>query len=148
MNKGQVVAGVSSAFGRTGAVVAVTGDYEASEVTNAVTDNTNQNITAIKTFTVSPIVPTPTADFQASTKKYVDDNSGSGLPAGGTSKQLLIKQSATEGDIAYGFAAALNTTVDPASLVVAPANESPEFAEKVDGASLRARGLGVVTTYA
>jgi hypothetical protein len=142
-----VVAGVSSAFGRTGAVVAVTGDYEASEVTNAVTDNTAQDITEIKTFTVSPIVPTPTTDFQASTKKYVDDNSGSGLPAGGTAKQLLIKQSATNGDFAFGFAAALNTTLDPSSLVVAPASELQEFAEEVDGALLRARGTGVVTTY-
>ena len=37
--------------------------------------NTNQTIAsgAIKTFTTSPIVPTPTTNFQASTKKYVDD---------------------------------------------------------------------------
>ena len=75
---GDVVAGVSSAFGRTGAVVATNGDYNASQVTNALTDNTAQNITGVKTFTVSPIVPTPTTDFQASTKKYVDDNSGGG----------------------------------------------------------------------
>ena len=37
--------------------------------------STNQTIAsgAIKTFTTSPIVPTPTTNFQASTKKYVDD---------------------------------------------------------------------------
>ncbi len=34
----------------------------------------NQTIAGVKTFSSSPIVPTPTADFQASTKKYVDDN--------------------------------------------------------------------------
>ena len=28
----------------------------------------------VKTFSVSPIVPTPTTDYQPSTKKYVDDN--------------------------------------------------------------------------
>lgn len=33
----------------------------------------DQTIAGIKTFSVSPIVPTPTADMQASTKKYVDD---------------------------------------------------------------------------
>ena len=34
----------------------------------------NQTIEGIKTFASSPIVPTPTTDTQASTKKYVDDN--------------------------------------------------------------------------
>ena len=32
-----------------------------------------QTIDDVKTFTSSPIVPTPTTDFQVSTKKYVDD---------------------------------------------------------------------------
>lgn len=36
----------------------------------------NETIAGIKTFSSSPIVPTPTTDFQASTKKYVDDNAG------------------------------------------------------------------------
>lgn len=34
----------------------------------------DQTLDGIKTFTSSPIVPTPTADLHASTKKYVDDN--------------------------------------------------------------------------
>lgn len=42
--------------------------------TNFVGVNNAQNITKVKTFTASPIVPTPTTDFQAATKKYVDDN--------------------------------------------------------------------------
>ena len=33
----------------------------------------NQTIAGIKTFTSSPIVPTPTTDFQVATKKYVDE---------------------------------------------------------------------------
>ena len=33
----------------------------------------NQTIDDVKTFTSSPIVPTPTTDFQVATKKYVDD---------------------------------------------------------------------------
>lgn len=40
----------------------------------------NESITNVKTFTSSPIVPTPTTDMQAATKKYVDDN---GSPADG-----------------------------------------------------------------
>lgn len=45
---------------------------------------TNANTwTGIQTFSSSPIVPTPTTDMQASTKKYVDDNiSGAGIPIG------------------------------------------------------------------
>lgn len=33
-----------------------------------------QTVAGVKTFSSSPIVPTPTTDMQASTKKYVDDN--------------------------------------------------------------------------
>ncbi len=33
----------------------------------------NETVAGIKTFSSSPIVPTPTTDMQASTKKYVDD---------------------------------------------------------------------------
>ena len=42
----------------------------------------NQTVAGIKTFSSSPVVPTPTTDFEAATKKYVDDNAGLG---GGTS---------------------------------------------------------------
>lgn len=38
----------------------------------------NETIGGIKTFSSSPIVPTPTTDFQTATKKYVDDNAGGG----------------------------------------------------------------------
>lgn len=36
-----------------------------------------QSVAGVKTFSDSPIVPTPTTDYQAATKKYVDDNAGS-----------------------------------------------------------------------
>ena len=39
----------------------------------------DQTIANVKTFSSSPIVPTPTTDYQASTKKYVDDSIG-GIP--------------------------------------------------------------------
>lgn len=38
----------------------------------------DQTIDGIKTFTSSPIVPTPTTNTQAANKKYVDDNKGFG----------------------------------------------------------------------
>jgi len=34
----------------------------------------NESIDGTKTFTSSPVVPTPTTDMQSATKKYVDDN--------------------------------------------------------------------------
>lgn len=38
----------------------------------------NETVAGIKTFSASPIVPAPTTDLQAATKKYVDDNVGGG----------------------------------------------------------------------
>lgn len=38
----------------------------------------NETIAWVKTFSSSPIVPTPTTDMQAATKKYVDDNAWGG----------------------------------------------------------------------
>jgi hypothetical protein len=44
--------------------------------TNACLLSGDQNVAGVKTFSSSPIIPTPTTDMQASTKKYVDDNAG------------------------------------------------------------------------
>jgi len=38
----------------------------------------NQTVAGVKTFSSSPIVPTPTTDMQAGTKKYTDDHINSG----------------------------------------------------------------------
>ncbi|MDP4160933.1 MAG: right-handed parallel beta-helix repeat-containing protein [Bacillota bacterium] len=49
--------------------------YTENEVDGfAVKKTSDQTIAGVKTFSSSPIVPTPTTDMQASTKKYVDDN--------------------------------------------------------------------------
>ena len=45
----------------------------------------NQTISGVKTFASSPIVPTPTTNFQVATKKYVDDVMGGGAGTGGGS---------------------------------------------------------------
>lgn len=49
---------VTSVFGRSGAVTQQTGDYTAAQVTNAVTTDTAQTITATKTFTSGSILLT------------------------------------------------------------------------------------------
>jgi len=57
-----------------------------------------ETVTGIKTFTVSPIVPTPTTDYQASTKKYADDLSFAGAPNASTTVKG-ISQEATQAEI-------------------------------------------------
>ena len=57
------------------AAQAVDGGYNQTYInTNFVGVDNAQNITKVKTFTVSPIVPTPTTNTQAANKQYVDDN--------------------------------------------------------------------------
>ena len=59
----------------------------------------NQTIAGVKTFTSSPIVPTPTANFQVATKKYVDDVAsvgGSGLSIADKTKLNGIEEQATK----------------------------------------------------
>jgi len=58
----------------------------------------DQTINGEKTFSESPIVPEPTTDFQAATKKYADDIAVAGAPnAGETTKGLV--QEATQAEI-------------------------------------------------
>lgn len=45
--------------------------YDALDTKVALTGN--ETIAGVKTFSSSPVVPTPTTDYQASTKKYADD---------------------------------------------------------------------------
>jgi hypothetical protein len=52
---------------------------QGSTADSAVQDTGNETIAGVKTFSSSPIVPAPTTDLQASTKKYVDDNGGGGI---------------------------------------------------------------------
>ena len=46
---------------------------QVTRVNNAVQNIGNETINGIKTFVESPIIPTPDADMEAATKKYVDD---------------------------------------------------------------------------
>lgn len=52
---------------------------QGAKADSAVQNTGNETIGGIKTFTSSPIVPAPTTDLQAATKKYVDDS----ITAGG-----------------------------------------------------------------
>ena len=77
-----------------------------------------ETITGVKTFNASPVVPTPTTDTQASTKKYVDDADAlkvnitdivNDLTTGGTAVPLSAEQGKTlKGEV--GTLASLSTT--------------------------------------
>jgi len=57
----------------------------------------NQDVNGVKTFINSPVVPEPTTDFQAATKKYADDIAVAGAPnAGLTTKGLVEISTDTE----------------------------------------------------
>ena len=59
--------------------------YKYSLFDYMVKNSGNETIAGVKTFSSSPVVPTPTTDMQASTKKYVDNNITGlkvGLPSG------------------------------------------------------------------
>ncbi len=71
----------------------------------------NQTVAGVKTFTSSPIVPTPTIDFQAATKKYVDGMGSNGLGVGQT--WLNVTSSRTTG-VTY-----TNTTGKPIQVFIA-----------------------------
>jgi hypothetical protein len=49
-----------------------------AEQAGAVATTGDETVAGVKTFSSSPIVPAPTTDLQAATKKYVDDNAGGG----------------------------------------------------------------------
>lgn len=69
----------------------------AAEVTaEAVAIAGNQTVANIKTFTSSPVVPTPTTDMQASTKKYVDDRDTATATVPGTVQGFLTLASETK----------------------------------------------------
>jgi hypothetical protein len=58
----------------------------------------NQSVSGVKTFASSPIVPAPTTDLQAATKKYVDDNTGGTFPTTGSLTIVEISTGNWSGD--------------------------------------------------
>lgn len=56
----------------------------------AVMDTGDETIAGVKTFSSSPVVPTPTTDMQAATKKYVDDNAGGAVDSVNTQTGTVV----------------------------------------------------------
>src|SRR5687768_10900716 len=51
----------------------------------------DESVGGIKTFTSSPIVPTPTTNSQAATKQYVDSTASAGAPDASTTTKGLVQ---------------------------------------------------------
>lgn len=64
----------------------------------------NETVAGVKTFSSSPIVPTPTTDYQVSTKKYADDLAIAGSPDASTSAKGIVEE-ATNAEIIAGTGA-------------------------------------------
>lgn len=64
----------------------------------------NETVAGIKTFSSSPIVPAPTTDLQAATKKYADDLAIAGSPDASTTVKGIVEQ-ATNAEIVAGTTA-------------------------------------------
>ena len=73
--------------------------------------NNTQDITEVKTFTVSPIVPTPTTDYQVANKKYVNDNLSKQTFDKPSSGPLFVKVSPSSIKIATGLRLTVNSVV-------------------------------------
>jgi hypothetical protein len=58
---------------------------------DVVHDTGNETITGVKTFSSSPVVPTPTTASQAATKDYVDNVASSGAPDATTTSKGLVQ---------------------------------------------------------
>ena len=61
--------------------------------TNYVDNQTAETVAGVKTFSSSPIVPAPTTDLQAATKKYADDLAIAGAPDASTTVKGISKMS-------------------------------------------------------
>ena len=126
-NANDAIEALQTKVGIDGSAVTSTHDYKLSDITGtdkAIADSeydakmtvldtadtqnvkitTDQTVAGVKTFSSSPIVPTPTTDFQTSTKKYVDDataGAGGGY-ANGIATRNMTTASGTQ-TIAHGL---------------------------------------------
>lgn len=126
-----VVGGAPDATTTTKGIVQLAGDLSGTAASptvpglatkadeSAVVHNTGaENVAGVKTFTSSPIVPTPTTDFQAATKAYAD-SVGGGTPPDATtiSKGIIQLAGDLDGTAAAPTVPALSTKADDTLVV-------------------------------
>lgn len=118
----------------------------------AVVKTGNQTIAGIKTFSSSPIVPAPTTDLQAATKKYVDDQADPTY-SGGESHTfaggLIIKSGyaiRTGGSQAIAFGASFPNAI--VSVTVTEANNAVSVPNSSAVGSVTVSGFNVANATA
>ena len=102
--------------------------------TDLVDLNEAQTISAVKTFTASPIVPTPTTDYQTATKKYADDLTYAGAPDADEATKGIF-EAATLAEVAAGDdtgSTTAPTAVRPSKLAAVIQSGSYLYANSAD----------------
>lgn len=95
----------------------------------------DQTVAGVKTFSSSPIVPTPTTDMQVATKKYADDLAIAGAPDASTTVKGIVEE-ATNAEIVAGT----GTGATGARLFVNPEQVATSGVNKV----VRTNSVGVI----
>jgi primosomal replication protein N len=103
----------------------------------------DQTVAGIKTFSSSPIVPAPTTDLQAATKKYVDDASFAGVGDASETAKGVVEE-ATDAEVTAGTA----TGATGAKLFVTPAKLLAFFGAKAKLRASKSSGQSVSNTTA
>lgn len=92
-------------------------------------ENDALTINGVKTFTSSPVVPTPTTDMQATTKKYVDDAFKAAYPIGA----LWISTVSTNPNTLLGFGTWAAFGAGKVMVGINAADEDFDVAEETGG---------------
>ena len=87
-----------------------------SSIAAKVSKTGNETVAGVKTFSSSPIIPAPSTDLQAATKKYVDDNGGGGgtvdVVSNVATDTILGRTTAGTGDSEQLTASAVRTLIN------------------------------------
>lgn len=85
----------------------------------------DETVAGVKTFSSSPIVPTPTTDMQVATKKYADDLAIAGSPDASTTVKGIVEE-ATNAEIVAGTGAGATGArlfINPTQVATSGANK-------------------------